>query len=162
MFKKFNTTSIETPSISDRPMNPFASDLMNALDASTHEEPETTIADGITIKGSIEFKKILRIDGVFEGELISSGKLIVGPTGVVKANITLEEAFISGRVEGNITVTSRLCLRGRASIQGDIQAPLLSIDEGVSLKGSLTVAQAPSTEEHFGDTPLDDHYHSDN
>ncbi len=159
MFKKFNTTAAETPSLHDRPTNPFASDLMNALDVSAHEEPETTIAEGITIKGSIEFKKILRIDGVFEGELISSGKLVIGPTGVVKADIALEEAFISGRVEGNITVTSRLCLRGRASIQGDIQAPLLSIDEGVSLKGSLTVAQAPIPEEGLDDT---DHYHSDN
>lgn len=164
MFKKFNKNlfdkEIETPvppyqDLTTRPPNPFSTDLMNALEPhayevveeeSKEEEPETIIAAGVSIKGTMSFQKLIRIDGTFEGELVSSGKLIVGPTGSVKANITLEEAFISGKVTGDITVKTRLVLRGRAEVRGDITAPLLSIDEGVSIIGILNVIQEPISE----------------
>jgi cytoskeletal protein CcmA (bactofilin family) len=101
------------------------------------EEPETVIGEHVTIKGTISFEHLLRVDGTFEGELESQGNLIIGPTGFVKANINLNEAFIAGKVRGNITVKERLVLRGRAEIRGDITAPLLSIDEGVSIIGGV-------------------------
>ena len=108
------------------------------------EEPETTISSHIDIKGTMSFHKLLRIDGTFEGELISSGKLIIGPTGSVKANLNLDSAFISGKVVGDITVKTRLVLRGRAEIRGNVTAPLVSMDEGVSIIGQLNVATKPS------------------
>lgn len=158
MFKRFSRNSFDkevdtSPSIygdlANRPPNPFSTDLMNALEPhafevakeSQEEEPETIIASGVSIKGTMSFQKLIRIDGTFEGELLSSGKLIVGPTGSVKANINLDEAFISGKVTGDITVKSRLVLRGRAEVRGDITAPLLSVDEGVSIVGILNVVQ---------------------
>ncbi|HEY5259260.1 MAG TPA: polymer-forming cytoskeletal protein [Rhabdochlamydiaceae bacterium] len=110
----------------------------------THEEVTTLIAEEVTIKGELTFTTSLRIDGIFEGDLISSGTLIVGPTGFVKANINLQEAFISGTVEGDITVTERLVLRGRASITGNITAPIISVDEGVSIVGQMRIASAPA------------------
>lgn len=159
MFKKFSKNLFETeaepPSsrfedLSTRPPNPFTSDLMNVIephaydvaeDEEKDEEPETVIASNISIKGTMSFQKLIRIDGNFEGELLSSGKLIVGPTGSVKSNIDLEEAFISGKVTGDIKVKTRLVLRGRAEVRGDITAPLLSVDEGVSIVGILNVVQ---------------------
>src|SRR5689334_18920541 len=71
---------------------PVAQDMNN-------DDPETIIGEKVIIKGYLSFERLLRIDGSFEGELVSKGKLIVGPTGSVKADITLEEAFISGKVE---------------------------------------------------------------
>jgi cytoskeletal protein CcmA (bactofilin family) len=176
MFKKFGKNLFDKelePSnpiyqnLADRPPNPFAADLMNALEPHAYdvadeepkeEEPETIIATNVSIKGTMAFQKLVRIDGTFEGELLSSGKLIVGPTGSVTANIDLEEAFISGKVIGDIKVKKRLVLRGRAEVRGDVTAPLLSVDEGVSIVGILNIAQesiAPIDED-------DDHYSSDN
>lgn len=179
MFKKFSKSlfdkDIESPTppiyqnLANRPPNPFATDLMNAIEPHAfevaaeeeepqEEEPETTIAAGVTIKGTMSFQKLVRIDGNFEGELLSSGKLIIGPTGSVKANINLEEAFISGKLTGDITVKKRLVLRGRAEVRGDITAPLLSVDEGVSIVGILNIAQEPAPVSE----PEEDHYSSDN
>ncbi len=156
MFEQFGSSFMKgepypPQDLKERTPHPFSTDYMNAMECATlescevesseQEEPETTIAANVTIKGTITFEKLLRIDGTFEGELISSGKLIVGPTGSVKADIALEEAFISGKAEGNITVTKRLVLRGRAEVHGDISAPLLSVDEGVVIVGSLQVSQ---------------------
>jgi len=143
-----------------RPSNPFTTDIMHALEPEENEEPETVIAEGVSIKGTISFKNLLRIDGSFEGELLSSGKLIVGPTGSLKANLNLEEAFISGKVVGDITVKKRLVLRGRAEVRGDVTAPLLSVDEGVCLIGILNISQTTSS--LASDLTDDDPYASDN
>lgn len=176
MFKKFGKNlfdkEVASPApvyqnLAERPRNPFATDLMNTLEPHAfevadeeqkEEEPETVIATGVSIKGTMSFQKLIRIDGNFEGELLSSGKLIVGPSGSVKANINLEEAFISGKVTGDITVKKRLVLRGRAEVRGDVTAPLLSVDEGVSIIGILNIAQEPIAESE----EETDHYSSDN
>ncbi|HEY2811481.1 MAG TPA: polymer-forming cytoskeletal protein [Rhabdochlamydiaceae bacterium] len=157
MFRKFKSPfeRMELSSLSqereERPQNPFGTDFACALPApelqseeEEYEEPETVIAPNVEIKGVLRFQKLLRIDGTFEGELHSTGKLIIGPTGCVSAHIDLEEAFVSGKVTGNITVKKRLVLRGNAEVTGDITAPLLSVDEGVSIVGILNVV--PSTE----------------
>lgn len=149
MFKKFRNPTEDEESLSNRPRNPFGTDFATALPAreeyeEREEEPETVIASQVEIKGSLSFPKLLRIDGSFEGELRSTGKLIIGPTGSVKANIDLEEAFISGKVVGNITVKKRLVLRGKAEVTGDITAPLISVDEGVSIIGILNVGSPAS------------------
>lgn len=178
MFKKFSKSLFDKeivhpphtfPDLSNRPSNPFSTDLMNAIDPHAlgfdeeeiqqDEEPETIIAEGVSIKGTMSFQKLVRIDGAFEGELLSSGKVIVGPTGSLTANINLDEAFISGKVIGDITVKTRLVLRGRAEVRGDITAPLLSVDEGVSIIGIMNIAKS---EEPVESNIYEDHYSSDN
>lgn len=107
--------------------------------AGKEEMPETTLGEGVTFRGELSFERLLRIDGTFEGELLSQGKVIVGPKGKVKANLNLREAVIEGEVQGHITVQERLDLRGEAAIYGDIRAKMLSVDEGVTIIGSVHV-----------------------
>ncbi len=152
----------------NRPTHPFTSDLMNAIDPSDgmvdeqgpaeEEVPETIIAQGVSITGTLSFQKLVRIDGNFEGELRSSGKLIVGPTGTIQSDIDLEEAFIAGKVIGDIKVKKRLVLRGRAEVRGNITAPVLSVDEGVLLVGTLNIAPVEAQDESAFD---EDHYSPD-
>lgn len=153
----------------NRPPHPFTSDLMNAIDPSEgmvdeqgpseEEVPESIIAEGISISGTLSFQRLVRIDGHFQGELRSSGKLIVGPTGTIESDLDLEEAFIAGKVVGDIKVKKRLVLRGRAEVRGNITAPVLSVDEGVLLIGNLNIAPIEVQEESAFD---EDHYSSDN
>lgn len=103
------------------------------------EEPETTLGIGVTFRGELSFERFLRIDGTFEGELLSNGKVIVGASGVVKADLALKEAIIEGKVIGNITVQERLDLRGDAVVEGNIEAKFLSVEEGVKIKGHVHV-----------------------
>lgn len=114
----------------------------------TEESPETTLGAGVTFRGQLSFERFLRIDGIFEGDLLSQGKVVVGPTGSVKADLNLREAIIEGKVEGNITVQEKLELRGQATIKGDIRAKSLCVDEGVSIAGIVMVSgSGDSTEE---------------
>ena len=151
MFKKYSSSPLAI-----EPDHSLTSELVSVLH---HEDPQTTVAQGVYIKGTLRFENTLRIDGFFEGEIESSGTLIVGPTGVVISNLDLKEAFISGKVKGNISVKEQLSLRGRAEIEGNIQAPRLSVDEGVSLKGHLQITPVKPIQEDLID---EDHYSSDN
>lgn len=112
------------------------------------EIPDVYLGENTTLKGELEFPTLLRIDGAFEGNIRSSGRVVIGPQGRVKANLDLAEAFISGKLEGNITVKERLVLRGRAEIYGNITAPIVSVDEGVTIVGQLCVSTKNNDSTH--------------
>ena len=133
----FSSHAHHTPQPSPQPIAPQP----EAMD-----EPETTIGENIKISGSLSFLKMLRIDGIFEGELVSQGKLIIGPKGVVKSDLNLHEVYVSGTVEGDICAKERVVLRGRARVTGNITARFLSVDEGVSICGKVNVIDEPSSE----------------
>lgn len=104
------------------------------------ETPDVVIGEGVTFKGELRFENLLRLDGTFEGTIENGKKVIIGPKGCLKGNLTLEEAFIAGKLEGDLCIKGRLILRGRAEIYGNITAPCLSVDEGVSIVGQLLVS----------------------
>jgi|SRR6185369_8261847 len=108
--------------------------------------PEMTIGTNVIVTGKVAFQREICVNGVFEGELEGQGKIVIGPEGFVKADIDLYEAEISGKVEGNITVKYRLILRGNAEVKGNITAPRLSVDEGVSIMGQVYVTAAGPSE----------------
>jgi len=104
------------------------------------DEPETVLGEGISIKGEIQFQRFLRIDGTFEGSKISGeGKLVVGPTGLVKSDVDLSEVIVEGTIEGGVTA-DRLELRGDAKVIGGVRARLMSVDEGATLCGQVEVS----------------------
>lgn len=129
----------------DNPIN--LSSKLNTQNLEIIEEvPETTLGEGVSFKGELVFERLLRIDGSFEGSLISNGKIIVGPKGKVKADINLQEAIIEGQVEGNITVKEKVELRGGAVVYGDVKAKNLCVDEGVTIVGHFCISSESSTE----------------
>ncbi len=104
------------------------------------EEEGTNIPSGADITGTIKFDKIMRIDGNFEGELITdNGDLVVGKTGSIKANIRVRRAIIEGRVDGDIKASDKVELRQKAQINGNLQAKELIVEEGVIFTGKCKV-----------------------
>ncbi len=92
------------------------------------------------IKGTIKFGEAMRMDGNFDGELISdNGELVVGKTGNVKATIKVRNAVIEGRVNGNIKASDKVELKQKAQLIGDLQAKILVIEEGVVFVGKCNV-----------------------
>ena len=104
------------------------------------EDNVTILTTDVEIKGTIKFDKVLKVDGKFEGELITSdGELIVGETGTVKASAKVKNASIEGRLEGDIVATEKVELKHKAQLLGDLQARTLVIEEGVIFNGQCNV-----------------------
>ena len=110
------------------------------------EDPETTIGKAVAMKGRLEFEKLLRIDGRFEGELVSEGDLIIGPGGVLVGDIKgMGQVIIDGKVIGNMEV-KKLDLRDKAAVHGNITCESIRVDPTVVIVGKLNVNPfAPST-----------------
>jgi cytoskeletal protein CcmA (bactofilin family) len=94
------------------------------------------IGQGCKFKGDIELKGTIRIDGEFDGQVKCPETLIIGKTGVVKANVDVKNAIIGGKLVGNITGTNKIELQSGSHVEGDIQTARLVIDEGVFFAGS--------------------------
>ncbi len=100
----------------------------------------TNLTSDTNVKGTIKFAEAMKIDGKFEGELITdNGELTVGKTGNVKANVKVRSAVIEGRMDGNIKASDKVELKQKAHLIGDLQAKTLVIEEGVVFVGQCNV-----------------------
>jgi cytoskeletal protein CcmA (bactofilin family) len=87
----------------------------------------------------VDVQGTLRIEGEFEGSIRSPENLIVGKTGVVKAEIVAKNATIGGRVLGNVTAENKIELQSGSHLEGDIRTRRLVIDEGVFFEGNCSM-----------------------
>ena len=103
----------------------------------------TNLTSDVEIKGTIKFNNILKIDGKFQGELITNdGDVIVGKTGAIKANVKVKNAIIEGEVDGNVIASEKVELKQNAKLIGDLKARTLLIEEGVVFVGNCNVNPA--------------------
>ena len=100
----------------------------------------------------INSKSDFRIDGEVEGTFQTSGKLVVGRTGVIKGTVICENADIEGKITGTLKVSSILSLKSTAVVEGEVYVDKLSIEPGAvfnvscSMKGgknSFTINEKP-------------------
>jgi cytoskeletal protein CcmA (bactofilin family) len=94
------------------------------------------LGKGCKFKGTVDVEGTLRIDAEFEGVVNCPDTLVVGKTGVVKADINVKNAVIGGKVIGNIKASNKIELQSGSHIEGDIHTHRLVIDEGVFFEGS--------------------------
>ena len=93
-------------------------------------------------KGDITSKTDFRIDGEVEGNFQTSGKLVVGRTGIIKGVISCENADIEGKIEGTLRVSNILSLKSTAVIEGEVFTDKLSIEPGAVFNVSCTMKGA--------------------
>jgi cytoskeletal protein CcmA (bactofilin family) len=99
-----------------------------------------TLSSGVSIKGSVKFQKELTLDCEVEGRIDSQGRLTVGKQAKIKGDIKTRSVIVDGNVTGNITAAERCELRAGCTVNGDIEAPRLVVDEAASFIGSAKIA----------------------
>ncbi len=98
---------------------------------------DTVIA---SFKGVITYSGTVRIDGTLDGEIYTDGGLIVGPEAVITAKVTAGMVVCEGTVKGDINAEERITLLNPAVIDGSLKTPVLSVEEGVRMNGTLEMA----------------------
>lgn len=82
------------------------------------------------IKGEIRSESDFRIDGEVEGEIYTSGRVVVGKSGIIKGKVMCTNADVEGKIQGTLQVKNTLSLKGTAVIEGEVQVQKLSIEPG--------------------------------
>jgi len=94
----------------------------------------TVIGRGSVSEGRFRVEKGVRVDGVLKGELVSSGTLIVGESGVIEADVKVHDALISGRIVGTLEADEKVHLQANAAFAGKIKTRMLIVEEGAIFK----------------------------
>ncbi|MDF1560321.1 MAG: polymer-forming cytoskeletal protein [Bacteroidales bacterium] len=97
------------------------------------------ISQGTEITGDVKSTGDVRIDGVLNGNMVTRGKVVIGPTGRVKGEVECKNSEVSGLIEGKITVTQLLILKASSKINGTIVTDKLSIEPGALFTGNCSM-----------------------
>jgi cytoskeletal protein CcmA (bactofilin family) len=104
------------------------------------------IDEGSEIEGKYSFSGTLLLNGKFQGEIASTDTLIIGERGVVSASVRAGTVIINGELVGNVEATERIELKGNARVFGDLEAPVVVVDEGVLFEGHCRMTKAKPAE----------------
>ena len=102
----------------------------------------TVIGASILISGKLTGDEDLTVRGRVEGEVNLTRTLIVEPSGIVKANVSVKNAIVSGVVVGNIAATESVELTQEGRMVGDIRSPRVIIVDGASFRGQIDMGDA--------------------
>jgi len=100
-------------------------------------DTSTIVGQTMLIKGNLEGDEDLTVQGRIEGSLSLTKTLIIEPNGVVKADVSVANAVISGVMVGNLTASDSLEITDTGRMVGDIRAPRVIIVEGASVRGKV-------------------------
>jgi len=101
----------------------------------------TVIGPTILINGKLTGDEDLTVRGRVEGELTLTKTLIVEPSGVIKADVSVKNAIVSGVVVGNISASESVELTKEGRMVGDIRAPRVIIVDGASFRGRVDMGE---------------------
>lgn len=109
------------------------------VDVVRAEEFATVIGADAQFKGELTFQGGVRIDGLFEGSITTTGKVLVSREGRLKAEVKAGMLVVEGTIEGNVTVKDRAELRATCTLRGDLKAMKLNVVEGATFVGRCEV-----------------------
>jgi cytoskeletal protein CcmA (bactofilin family) len=93
----------------------------------------------VELNGTLKFAGELTFDGKLDGEIHSEGVLNLGDDAVIRGNLNVTSVVVRGKVNGNITAREKIEVKAKAELFGDIRAPKLVIEEGVTFVGKCEV-----------------------
>jgi cytoskeletal protein CcmA (bactofilin family) len=92
---------------------------------------------GTEYRGRLEFVGTVRIDGMFHGEIVTEGSLILGREAVIRGRLNVGRLFSNGEVEGDVFVRGKAVLQKHAVLRGSLSTPALVVEEGAVIEGDL-------------------------
>jgi cytoskeletal protein CcmA (bactofilin family) len=108
-------------------------------------EGNILLGAGVEFKGDLNVPGCASVDGKFEG-VLNAKALIVGKSGRVSGQISVETAEIRGSVGDHLRVQSYLLLRPTGCISGTISYSKIMVEEGGEISGTLEKISHAETE----------------
>ncbi len=125
--------------------------------AAKGEGPNSVIGQGSIFEGKFFINGSLRVDGKFEGEIITNEDMVIGEHGRVKTNIKAKRVLVSGIVVGNIEADQEVMVRSNAKVLGNMKTPNIDIEDNVLIKGEMLIT-GPAEEKQNIQRLIEDSY----
>ena len=127
-----------------------SSEEHGALLEATAEEPalvapSAVIGQSIFIKGDVSGDEDLVVDGRIEGTVsLMKSRLTVGANGNVRATVNVKALNIEGHIEGDVNAGENVVLTSSGRMQGNINAPRITLQDGCKFKGTIEMEMEPT------------------
>jgi cytoskeletal protein CcmA (bactofilin family) len=103
-----------------------------------------SIGVGTIIDGNIKTDGDFRIDGKVNGNILTSGRLVLGTSSQVVGDINCINGNIEGFVRGNIQVKEILKISKSANVDGNITTNKLIVEEGAVIQAKISMSSNKS------------------
>lgn len=97
------------------------------------------------IKGDITSEADFRIDGKLEGNVKTSGKVVIGKDGYINGKVECVNADIEGKFNGELLVKDLLSLKASAIIEGTVSVAKLAVEPGATFNAACTMGKGAAT-----------------
>jgi cytoskeletal protein CcmA (bactofilin family) len=93
----------------------------------------------VEISGDVKVTGDLLIYGKVYGNIVSKGAVNSAKGSLIKGDINAENASISGTVEGNLDIQSKVVLGSNSYLTGNLKAAIITIEEGAKFEGMCSM-----------------------
>lgn len=128
-------------------------------DAASNSEKEiiAILGEKTEFKGILTFVGTTRIDGKFEGEVVTKDTLIVGKTANIKAEISAGTIVTQGKIHGNLVASKKVEIKEGSELIGNIKTPSLHIEENAIFEGNCEMIKRGPKSKADSDSPAIHH-----
>ncbi len=103
------------------------------------ERRTLVVGRGISVQGTITDAERLVVEGTVEASSLNAQELQIAQGGVLKGQVEVEDAEISGLMDGILTVKGSLVLRGSGQVIGEARCRRLQVEDGGQLSGKISM-----------------------
>ncbi len=91
----------------------------------------------VSVNGAVEASIPGRIEGNVNGDVRSSGTVIIGEQAQIRGHVYASDVIVHGRVYGDIYASNKAVITDKARIKGDVTAMIMEIREGALVEGAI-------------------------
>jgi len=111
---------------------------------------QNIIAQGTKIVGDFSSQGDIRIDGMLEGTIKTSGKVVVGKSGFIKGSLNATDAHFEGKFSGKLALSGTLTLKASAHLEGEVVAGKLAVEPGATFNVTCVMQGAAKPNNSHG------------
>jgi cytoskeletal protein CcmA (bactofilin family) len=110
----------------------------NTTSSAATSKIETVIGPNCRMNGVLQSDGGIRIEGMFDGQIQTTGNLVVAESAKVVAEVQAYNVVISGSLKGNVTA-NRIEITDTGKLWGDLNVNSLLLNEGAYLRGQTNM-----------------------
>ena len=93
---------------------------------------QNIISQGTKLIGDFNSEGDFRIDGTVEGNIKTTGKVVLGKSGLVKGTLNGTDAYFEGKFSGKLALSGTLTLKASAHVEGEVVVGKLAVEPGAT------------------------------
>jgi cytoskeletal protein CcmA (bactofilin family) len=108
------------------------------------ERRTLVVGKGISVQGTVQDAERLVVEGTVEASMIHATELSISQGGVFRGEVEVEDAEVSGTIDGTLTARGNLIVRSTGRVLGTARCRRLVVEDGGQITGRIEMlTEAP-------------------